>query len=96
MTENNDKKVNTMFRLHNARRIKLDRIVAAEKETGNRGFSLDSLLNDAVALYLDQIEVTNVDELVEAEILLNDKIKALLQLQRSLYLRIPDLTQKIK
>ncbi len=93
MTEDNSKKVNTMFRLHKDRRIRLDRIVAAEKEAGNRGFSLDNLLNEAVSLYLDNIEVNNIDELVDAEILLNDKIKALLQLQKSLHLRIPEIAR---
>ena len=93
MTEDNSKKVNTMFRLHKDRRIRLDRIVAAEKEAGNRGFSLDNLLNEAVSLYLEHIEVENIDELVDAEILLNDKIKALLQLQKSLHLRIPEIAR---
>jgi len=93
MTEDNSTKVNTMFRLHKDRRIRLDRIVAAEKEAGNREFSLDNLLNEAVSLYLDNIEVNNIDELVDAEILLNDKIKALLQLQKSLHLRIPEIAR---
>ena len=54
---------------------------------------ISSRLNKAVSLYLEYIEVENIDELVDAEILLNDKIKALLQLQKSLHLRIPEIAR---